>query len=70
MQREERILIENSIWIGDHVTIREGVIIGDFAVIGANSVVTKNVRKFEIVGGVPAQHIRFNTINHLYEESY
>ena len=69
LQREDSISIGNSVWIGDHVTIREGITIEDFAVIGANSVVLKDVKKFEIVGGVPAKHIRFNTINFLYNEN-
>lgn len=57
---EKDILIGNYVWIGDKVFIREGVVIDDFALIGANSVVTRDVKKFEIVGGVPARHIRFN----------
>ena len=35
-----------------------GVQIGDGAVIGAGSVVTKNVGDYETVGGNPARHIR------------
>jgi len=42
------------------------VTIGDYAVIGANSIVTKDVKDFEIVGGVPAKHIRFNTEHYLW----
>jgi len=57
---EADITIGNYVWIGDNVFIREGVRIGDFAVIAANSVVSKDVSDREIVGGVPAKHIRFN----------
>ena len=52
------MVIGNDVWIGEHVLILPGVQIGDGAVIAAGSVVTKNVSDYEIVGGVPARHIR------------
>ena len=66
LQKEADIIIGDCVWIGDGVVIKEGVTIGSYAVIGANSVVTKDVKEFEIVGGVPAKHIRFNTEHYLY----
>jgi acetyltransferase-like isoleucine patch superfamily enzyme len=36
-----------------------GVSIGEGAVLAAGSVVTKDVEAFEIVGGVPAKHIKY-----------
>lgn len=57
---EEDVVIGNYVWIGDHTFIKHGVTIADYAIIGAGSVVTKDVKSFEIVGGVPAKHIRFN----------
>ena len=65
---EEDIFIGNYVWIGDNVVIKQGIMIDDFAIIGANSVVTKNVEAFEIVGGVPAKHIRFNTEHYQYDK--
>ena len=53
------IIIGNDVWIGFNVLILPGVKIGDGAVVGANSVVTKNVGDYEIVGGNPARHIRY-----------
>ena len=56
------VIIGNDVWISSNASIMEGVTIGDGAVIAANALVTKNVEPFEIVGGVPAKHIkwRFN----------
>ena len=64
---EADIDIGNYVWIGDHVFVKHGIHIGDYAVIGANSVVTRDVKPFEIVGGVPAKHIRFNTEHYRYK---
>ena len=49
------IVIEDNVWIGANVTLTDGVRIGRDAVVGAGSVVTKNVGPYEIVGGVPAR---------------
>ena len=51
-------VIGNDVWIGQNATIMPGVHIGDGAVIGANSTVTKDVAPYTIVGGNPARHIR------------
>jgi acetyltransferase-like isoleucine patch superfamily enzyme len=67
LEREADVQIGNCVWIGDKVYIGPGVTIGDHAIIGANSVVTKDIAPFEIVGGVPARHIRFNTENEKFE---
>ena len=53
------VVIGNDVWIGDNVTILSGVTIGDGAVIGAGAVVTKDVYKYEIVGGAPARRLRW-----------
>jgi len=53
------ITIGNDVWIGQNVTILRGVKIGDGAVIASNSVVTKDVSAYAIVGGVPAKRIRY-----------
>lgn len=52
------IIIGNDVWIGYEAVILSGVKIGDGAIIGARAVVTKDVKPYSIVGGVPAKKIR------------
>lgn len=65
----EKVVIGNDVLISLNVVITEGVHVGDGAVIGAGAVVTKDVRPYEIVGGVPAKHIKWrfesDVIEHL-----
>lgn len=57
------IIIEDDVWIGINATILSGVRIGRGAVIGAGSVVTKNVDDYSIVGGNPARFIKMRFDN-------
>lgn len=52
------IVIQSKVWIGFNVTILKGVTIGEGAVIGACSVVTKDVEAWTVVGGNPAVLIK------------
>lgn len=54
----KRTRIGNDVWIGAHCLIKSGVTIGDGAVIGMGSVVTKDVSAYEIWAGNPARKIR------------
>lgn len=56
------VVIGDNVWIGDKSTILPGVCIGRGAIIGANSVVTRDVPPFAIVGGNPAKIIKKNEI--------
>ena len=56
------VKIGKNVWIGSDSTILPGIKIGDGAIIGAGSVVTKNVDKNTIVAGNPAKLIK--KINH------
>jgi len=52
------VIIGQNVWIGDKATILPNVIIGDGVVIGANSVVTKDVPPYAVVAGNPARIIK------------
>lgn len=51
------ILIGDRAWIGPNVTILHSVTIGEGAVVAAGAVVTKDVKPYTLVGGVPAKYI-------------
>ena len=52
------VIIGKNVWIGDKVTILPNVKIGDGVVIGANSVVTKDIPPCSVVAGNPAKIIK------------
>lgn len=52
------IRISRNVWLGANVTVVGNVNIGQGAIVGAGSVVTKDVEPYAIVGGVPAKLIR------------
>ena len=52
------VIIEDNVWIGDNVTILPNVRIGYGTIIGANSVVTKNIPPFSIAVGIPAHVVK------------
>ncbi|MDD4735950.1 MAG: acyltransferase [Kiritimatiellae bacterium] len=51
------IRIGSDVWVGAHAVILRGVTIGDGAIIAASAVVRKDVKPYDIVGGVPAKVI-------------
>lgn len=51
--------IGNDVWIGVDTIILRGVYVGDGAVVGANSVVTRDVPDFAVVVGSPARVIKY-----------
>ena len=56
---EGLVEIHDDVWIGVNAVVLPHVKVGRGAVVGANSVVTKNVAPYSIVAGAPASHIRY-----------
>jgi acetyltransferase-like isoleucine patch superfamily enzyme len=52
------IVIEKGAWLGAAVSVMPGVTIGENAVVAANAVVTRDVPRNAVVGGIPARVIR------------
>jgi phosphonate metabolism protein (transferase hexapeptide repeat family) len=57
-RRRKRVTVGHDVWIGHGAVILPGVHVGNGAVIGANSVVTRDVPAYAIVAGAPAKIIR------------
>lgn len=64
-QTNKMTIIGNDVWIGTNALIKSGIRIGDGAIIGMGSVVTKNVPPYSIVAGVPARIISMRFDNSL-----
>lgn len=54
----EPVHIGHDVWIGANAVILDGIKIGNGAIVGANSIVTRDVPPYTIVGGVPAKPIK------------
>ena len=57
-EKEKEVVIGNDVWIGANVIILPGVRVGDGVIIGAGSVVTKDVEDYTVVAGNPAKVIK------------
>lgn len=62
------IIIGDDVWIGYGALIMSGVNIGQGAVIAAGAVVTKDVPPYAIVGGVPANVIKYRFDKNIIDE--
>lgn len=58
------IYIEDNVWVGSRVLILGGVNIGEGAIIQAGSVVVKDIPKYAIAGGSPANVFKYRNIEH------
>ena len=53
------IIIKEGAWIGAGAAIMKGVTVGKYVIVGANSVVTKDVPDYIVVVGFPAKVIKY-----------
>lgn len=56
--KKAKVVVEDDVWIGAHCVIVAGVKIGKGSVIGAGSVVTRDIPSYSIAVGAPAKVIR------------
>ncbi len=64
------VTIEDEAWIGENVSILPNVTIGRHSVVGANSVVTKDIPEYSVAVGIPAKVIkRYNKNKNEWEKS-
>ena len=70
LQYNKPIHIGNNVWFGAGVTVLPGITVGDNAIVGAGSVVTKDIPANAIVAGNPARLIRmiFEEDDYTYEK--
>lgn len=57
--RKGSIIIQNDVWVGTNATIMAGVTLHNGCIVAAESVVTKDVPPYAIVGGNPAKVLRY-----------
>ena len=55
---ERDIIIGDDVWLGANVVVLPGVKIGDGAIVGSGSVVTKDIEAYSVVVGIPAKEIK------------
>ena len=60
---EKTVTIGENCWIGSRVTIIPGVKIGEGVVVGAGSVITKDVPDYAVIGGNPARVLKYRDVD-------
>jgi acetyltransferase-like isoleucine patch superfamily enzyme len=68
--RAKRIVIEDFVWIGTRAMVLPGVIIEKGAVVAAGAIVTRSVRRLDVVAGIPAKTINKRPENFVYTAQY
>ena len=54
-----RVVLGNDVWIGANSLVMGGIYVGDGAIVGAGSIVTKDIPAYAVAAGSPARVIRF-----------
>lgn len=63
-----KIVVKDDVWVGTGATILNGVTIGQGAIVGARSVVTKDIPPYSIVAGNPAKVIKYRFEKEIIEK--
>lgn len=58
LESKGKVVIGDNVWLGDKVTVLPGVRIGDNVIVGANSVVTKDIPSNSMAAGIPAKVLK------------
>lgn len=66
--KKPMIEVGNDVWIGANAIVMRGVKIGNGAIIAAGAVVTQDVKPYEVVGGIPAKHIKYRFSEEVIEK--
>lgn len=64
MQSKGPTILEDNVWLGANVVVTSGVRIGRRSVIGANSVVTRDIPEFSVATGIPAKIVASHNPSH------
>lgn len=70
LDRDKKVTVGDFVWIGTRAMVLPGVTIGTGAVVAAGAVVTKEVEKLAVVGGIPAKFIKYRIENFDYNATY
>ncbi|SUX05517.1 CatB-related O-acetyltransferase [Campylobacter lari] len=62
--KNQEINIENDVWIGEGVLLKQGITLGNGCVVGQRAVVTKDVPSYAIVVGMPAKVVKYRFDEH------
>ena len=68
MPNQKITSIGGDVWIGDNVYVKAGVNIGDGAIIGASTAVTKDLEPFSINVGNPSRIIKYRFSREMIEK--
>jgi len=68
--RKKQVTIENYVWVATHTKILPGVTLHQGAVVGAGSIVTKDVKPYSIVAGSPIREIGVRPNDLCYSINY
>jgi acetyltransferase-like isoleucine patch superfamily enzyme len=52
------VVLKEDVWLGTHVVVLPGCVLGKGAVVGSNAVVTKSVEEYNVVAGIPAKPLK------------